>query len=200
MPSYIKQFTEALSPAYCQQLIDRFEQDSRVQVDPQPEYSTRSYLNISQQFDWLREVQKVTRFADPLLAEFFRLPEPYRSAEPKEWLNDGFVIARYRPGDICALHDDYQSPVPPSNGLRLATMIFFLNDVSEGGELHFPVQAVKVKPKQGEAVVFPAQLTHPHEVLSPKTTRYVLQTWVIDPQLVVLERDTFEQLSSLLPS
>jgi len=198
MPRYIKQFADALSAEYCQNLIDRFEADARVQVDPQPEYSTRSYLNISQQFDWLREVQKITRLADPLLAEFFRLPEGYRAAEPKEWLNDGFVIARYRPGDICALHDDYQSPVPPANGLRLATMIFFLNDVESGGELHFPAQDVKVKPRLGHAVVFPAQLTHPHEVLSPKSTRYVLQTWVIDPQLVVLEREIFEELTAQL--
>jgi hypothetical protein len=195
MPRYTRQFSQAFTAEYCEALIDRFEKDPRVQVDPQPEYSTRSYLNISQQFDWLREVQTVTRLADPLLAEFFRLPDGYRAAEPKEWLNDGFVIARYKPGDICALHDDYQSPVPPANGLRLATMIFFLNDVEEGGELHFPVQELKVKPRQGHAVVFPAQLTHPHEVLPPKTTRYVLQTWVIDPQLVVLERDIFDELT-----
>ncbi len=198
MPRYIRQFADALTPEYCQKLIDRFEQDQRVQVDPQPEYSTRYYLNISEQFDWLREVQKVTQYADPLLAEYFRLPEGYRSVETSEWLNDGFVIARYQPGDICALHDDYQSPVPPSNGLRLATMIFFLNDVEVGGELHFPVQDVKVRPRQGHAVVFPAQLTHPHEVLAPQSTRYVLQTWVVDPNLVVIERDTFEQLTSEL--
>jgi hypothetical protein len=198
MPRYIKQFANALSSEYCQSLIDRFERDERVAVDPQPEYSTRSYLNISQQFDWLREVQRITRQADPLLAEFFRLPEGYRAAEPKEWLNDGFVIARYRPGDRCALHDDYQSPVPPANGLRLATMIFFLNDVKSGGELHFPAQDVKVKPQLGHAVVFPAQLTHPHEVLPPDSTRYVIQTWVIDPQLVVLEREIFEELTAQL--
>lgn len=195
MPRYIKKFSSALSPEYCQQLIDRFEQDSAVQVDPQPEYSTRSYLNISEQRSWMRELQKITQLADPLVAEFFRLPEPYREAEQKEWLNDGFVIARYRPGDICALHDDGQNPIPPANGLRLATLIFFLNDVPEGGELHFPAQDIKVKPRRGEAVMFPAMLTHPHEVLSPKTLRYVLQTWVIDPNLVVLGRDVFEQLT-----
>ncbi len=189
MPKYVKMFEGVLTPELCTELIRRFEADPRVKADPQPDYSTRSYLNLSEIWDWRRQVQGVTQIADPLIADFFRLPARYRAAEQKDWANDGWVLARYRTGDACIFHDDAQSPIPPANGLRLATLIFFLNDVPEGGELYFPLQELKVKPKEGRAVIFPAQVTHPHEVLATGSLRYVLQTWVIDPDLVVVHRE-----------
>lgn len=189
MPRYIKQHEAIVPPEFCEALIRKFNDDPNVRADPQPEYSTRRYLNISESKHWIREMTQATQYADPLIAEYFQLPEPYAAAAVQEWLNDGFVLAKYAPGDACAFHDDAQSPIPPANGLRYLTVIFFLNDVDEGGELHFPMQGVKVKPKRGSVVVFPAQLTHPHEVLVTKRDRYVLQTWVIDPQLIVTHRD-----------
>lgn len=193
MGRYVKKFENVLTPEICRTLIERFEADPRVQADPQPDYSTRSYLNLSEAWDWRRQVQAITQIADPLIASFFQLPERYRAAEQKDWANDGWILARYRPGDACIFHDDAQNPIPPANGLRLATLIFFLNDVKEGGELYFPLQDLKIPPRQGHAVIFPAQVTHPHEVLAPAETRYVLQTWVIDPDLVVMHRDALEE-------
>lgn len=192
MARYVKRFENVLSPSLCEELIDRFERDPRVQADPQPDYSTRSYLNLSEAWDWRRQVQALTQIADPMIADFFRLPERYRAAEQKDWANDGWILARYRPGDACIFHDDAQNPIPPANGLRLATLIFFLNDVMEGGELFFPVQDLKISPRRGHAVIFPAQVTHPHEVLATKTSRYVVQTWITDPNLVVVHRDEAE--------
>lgn len=189
MPRYIKQYDSIVPVEFCESLIRRFDSDSNVRADPQPEYSTRRYLNISQSVGWIRELTQATQYADPLIAEYFRLPEPFASSSIQEWLNDGFVLAKYAPGDACGFHDDAQSPIPPANGLRYLTVIFFLNDVADGGELHFPVQDVKIKPKRGSVVVFPAQLTHPHEVLETRQDRYVLQTWVIDPNLIVTMRD-----------
>ncbi|MBC7659358.1 MAG: 2OG-Fe(II) oxygenase [Chitinophagaceae bacterium] len=189
MPQYIKQIPNAIPPAFCAALIAKFDNDKAVQVDPQPEYSKRLYLNISQHMSWIKEVTKATQLADPYIADFFRLPEPYTAKGIAEWINDGFIVAKYAEGDVCGFHDDGQSPDEPSNGLRYLTVIFFLNDVKEGGELHFPVQGIKIKPTQGTMVLFPAQLTHPHEVLAVKDNRYVLQTWVTDVNLKVVSRD-----------
>ena len=189
MPRYIKIIDQVVSPERCAQLLERFQKDPAVQPDPQPEYSTRTYLNLSENRGWMREVQQVTQIADPLIADYFALPETYQHLSQREWLNDGWIMAHYRPGDSCAFHDDAQNPIPPANGLRLATMIFFLNDVAAGGELYFPCQNLKVKPVRGRVVIFPAQLTHPHEVLATETDRFVLQTWVIDPDLIVIHRE-----------
>ncbi len=189
MPRYIKQIPHAIPVEFCQMLMQKFDQDPSVKADPQPEYSSRRYINISEQRSWIKEVAKATQIADPHIGDYFHLPEPYTPASINEWINDGYIVAKYVKGDACGFHDDAQSPVEPANGLRYLTVIFFLNDVEEGGELHFPVQGVKIKPQQGLMVLFPAQLTHPHEVLPTGSNRYVLQTWVTDVNLMVVKRD-----------
>lgn len=189
MPRYIKVLPNAIPVSFCEALIQKFDQDAAQKADPQPEYSTRRFINISQQMSWIKEVAKATQLADPFVQDYFRLPEPYTPASIGEWINDGFIVAKYSKGDACGFHDDAQTPVPGENGLRYLTIIFFLNDVPEGGELHFPVQEVKIKPKRGTVVLFPAQLTHPHEVLPTQSDRYVLQTWVTDVNLMVVSRE-----------
>lgn len=189
MPRYIKVIPDAIPEEFCEALIRKFDQDAAQKDDPQPEYSTRRYINISREMSWMKEVAKATQIADPYIETYFRLPEPYTPASIAEWINDGFIVAKYAPGDVCGFHDDAQTAVAGENGLRYLTVIFFLNDVPEGGELHFPVQGVKIKPVKGTVVLFPAQLTHPHEVLATKSDRYVLQTWVTDVNLMVVARD-----------
>lgn len=185
MPQYIKLIPNAVPAEFCQNLMAKFDKDPHVEDDPQPEYSTRRYLNISAQMSWIKEMTKATQYADPNIADYFRLPEPFTESSIQEWINDGFIVAKYQVGDRCGFHDDHQTPIEPANGLRYLTVIIFLNDVPEGGELHFPVQGVKVKPVQGTMVIFPAQITHPHEVLATLSERYVLQTWVTDVKLRV---------------
>ena len=105
-----------------------------------------------------------------------------------EWGDDGFVMACYDVGHKCVLHVDGQSFVEGQNQLRIATFLFYLNTVDKGGETHFPLQKVKVKPEKGKAILFPPMHTHPHEVLRTSSPRYILQTWITDPSLMVVSR------------
>lgn len=52
---------------------------------------------------------------------------------------------------------------------RSNTIILFLNDLEEGGELVFDVdgESVKLKPKAGSAVCFPSSWILPYKILSP---------------------------------
>ena len=105
-------------------------------------------------------------------------------------------ILRYQAGQYYHAHPDYFSPNDHNNldrgGQRIASLITWLNDVPEGGETWFPLQDLKVKPKRGMAVVFPVGFTHPHEVLATKSRRYILQTWITDPDLLVFHRDEMD--------
>ena len=78
------------------------------------------------------------------------------------------------------LHID--SVIDPIKGskVRTASIIIALNSDYEGGEFNFPLQNYKVKLKQGDAIIFPATYTHPHEVSSPQngTLRYTINTWM----------------------
>jgi hypothetical protein len=184
----IKTWDDGFSADVCAEIIARFERDKRVKPDPQPDYSTRKFLNASLCADWADTNAYVLKRVNALTAEYFRQKGPLKDATHKEWSHDGFVVSRYDVGDACIMHVDGQNPVPPNNGLRLATLLFYLNDVADGGETWFPLQDLKIQPRRGLAVMFPVGYTHPHQVLKAQSARYILQTWITDPSLMVVSR------------
>lgn len=189
MPQHIKIYENVLPAPLCSRLIAKFDSDGRVQPDPQPSYSTRDYLNISQCVDWLGINAELCRYVNQTTAAYFARPDELAHGAYHEWSDDGYVVSRYNVGDTCILHIDGQSAVVPNNGLRLATLLFYLNDVESGGETSFPMQGIKVQPRRGRAIMFPIGFTHPHEVLPATSQRYIMQTWITDPNFVVQLRD-----------
>lgn len=183
----IQTFDNALSPKLCQDLISSFEQDERVAQDQQLDYTTRQYLFLSDKPEWQNLCMSLSQIANDIVYQYFDRPDHMAETRPADWMDDGFVMACYKPGDTIALHTDGQCPNPPQNGLRLATLLFFLNDVAVGGELNFPLQKEAFAPKAGRAVIFPPDHMHPHEVLAPETDRYIVQTWITDPILQINE-------------
>ena len=54
----------------------------------------------------------------------------------------------------------------------------YLNDVEEGGETIFPYQKLKVKPKKGKTILWPAYWTHAHLGNVAKTEeKYITTGW-----------------------
>ncbi len=184
----VRQWDTGFSAELCAQIIERFDKDKRVKPDPQPDYSTRKYLNVSQCADWMMMNARICQRANDLTGEYFAQAGPLATETHQEWSDDGYVVSRYDVGDACILHVDGQCAVEPHNGLRLATLLVYLNDVDGGGETWFPVQDLKVRPKRGRVVMFPVGFTHPHEVLPATSTRYILQTWITDPEMLVVTR------------
>lgn len=62
---------------------------------------------------------------------------------------------------------------------RTLSVIAYLNDDYEGGELEFPHHGVKIKPQAGMLVVFPSNFAYSH-IAHPVTsgTKYAIVTWL----------------------
>ena len=61
---------------------------------------------------------------------------------------------------------------------RLLTWALYLNDVEEGGETEFLYQHVRVKPKQGTLIIWPAAFTHTHRGNPPLSNeKYIVTGW-----------------------
>jgi len=61
---------------------------------------------------------------------------------------------------------------------RLLTWMLYLNDVEEGGETEFLYQHLRVKPKQGTLVIWPAAFTHTHRGNPPLSNeKYIITGW-----------------------
>ncbi|WP_394131042.1 2OG-Fe(II) oxygenase [Shewanella maritima] len=75
-----------------------------------------------------------------------------------------------------------QFPQAPHNEAlhRVVLFMFYLNDVSEGGETEFYYQQRKVQPKKGTMVIAPAGFTHSHRGNIPKShDKYIATSWIM---------------------
>jgi hypothetical protein len=64
------------------------------------------------------------------------------------------------------------------NCQRLLTWMVYLNDVEEGGETEFLYQHLRIKPKQGTLVIWPAAFTHTHRGNPPLSNeKYIVTGW-----------------------
>lgn len=61
---------------------------------------------------------------------------------------------------------------------RYLVYMTFLNDVTDKGETEFLYQKLKVKPKKGLTLIWPADWTHTHRgVVSETETKYIVTGW-----------------------
>eukprot|EP01113_Clastostelium_recurvatum_P005261 TRINITY_DN12349_c0_g1_i2.p1 TRINITY_DN12349_c0_g1~~TRINITY_DN12349_c0_g1_i2.p1 ORF type:complete len:222 (-),score=40.77 TRINITY_DN12349_c0_g1_i2:54-719(-) len=70
-------------------------------------------------------------------------------------------VLRYREGEETSAHHDYFNPETPNGamkiglyGQRSATLIMYLNEVTEGGATSFPAINVSIQPRPGDAILF----------------------------------------------
>lgn len=63
---------------------------------------------------------------------------------------------------------------------RSLLVLFYLNDIEDGGETEFFYQQAKVKPKAGSVILAPCDFTHTHRGLAPRSSdKYVIASWVM---------------------
>jgi hypothetical protein len=68
-------------------------------------------------------------------------------------------ISKYHTGAFMGPHaDSDENSLSPT-----ISVVFYLNDDYEGGEINFPNQGITIKPKAGDIVVFPSRLPFLHE-------------------------------------
>ena len=89
-----------------------------------------------------------------------------------------FNIQRYDPGD--AYNPTHIEEGGPRKGKIQRKLAFttYLNDINEGGETEFILQGIKVKPKKGLTIIWPAGWTHPHHgIPALNEVKYIATGW-----------------------
>tara|TARA_Y100001938_G_scaffold55874_1_gene77963 strand:+ start:281 stop:931 length:651 start_codon:yes stop_codon:yes gene_type:complete len=119
--------------------------------------------------------ERVINNNDTLFMNYDNIPKE----EYSNWI--GPVMHKYNPPDegYHVWHQDWGTQKDNLCSRMLVGMVY-LNDVGLGGETEFYNQKVKIKPKQGTLVVWPAYFTHLHRGLPPiSNTKYIINTWAI---------------------
>lgn len=62
---------------------------------------------------------------------------------------------------------------------RVVTWMFYLNDITEGGETEFLYLNKRINAKEGRLVIWPASYTHTHRGNPPlNTNKYIITSWL----------------------
>lgn len=102
----------------------------------------------------------------PIIEEFFQV----------RVVPTGETIVKWLPGQYQDPHADKELHQGPDAGTPNdfpcydISSLFYLNDDYEGGELYFPLQDVKFKPKRGAAYFFPGDKNYIHGVTEVKNS------------------------------
>jgi len=101
--------------------------------------------------------------------EMFRIDQEIKNTEP-------YGLLRYSSGEHYGFHYD-----GGTGSKRSISVLIYLNDNYEGGEIEFPNFKLKIKPKAGTLILFPSNYAYGH-IAHPVTsgTKYVIVTWLHD--------------------
>lgn len=76
-----------------------------------------------------------------------------------------------------------------NSAARSLVWMIYLNDVQSGGDTEFLYQQMKVQPKKGTLVIWPAGITHPHRGNPPYSNdKWVITGWFEVPMYQVYEQ------------
>jgi hypothetical protein len=91
---------------------------------------------------------------------------------------ENISIQHYKPGQ--GYHGWHTERVGANNYTALRHLVFmtYLNDVNDGGETHFYHQELKVQPRKGLTLIWPADWTYTHRgIASPTEDKYIVTGW-----------------------
>ena len=103
---------------------------------------------------------------------------PWSCAFGSFGINDSINVQHYAPKQgYHAWHTERFNHEYPNVSRHLVFMTY-LNDVTENGETEFFHQKIKISPKKGLTVIWPADWTHTHRGISaPQETKYIVTGW-----------------------
>jgi len=88
-------------------------------------------------------------------------------------------VQKYKPnGGYFPWHCERSSAGPEVVSSRHLAFLTYLNDVTDAGETEFMLQNLKVQPRKGLTLIWPADWTHTHRgVASPTQEKYLITGW-----------------------
>ena len=182
LPHYVRVYDNHLEPDLCRRMLDSFEALARFQVVNGRgirrglEDSAWTELNVSRLADQAF-VQDFRRRIDAAFDRYNRdigLTIPLPPA-PK---HSDLVLKKYQPQTNEGFQLHFDSIYSVAN--RYLVLLWYLNDVVEGGETRFPQLGLSVQPAAGRLLMFPPYWMYQHEGAAPRSgDKFILSTYLL---------------------
>ena len=179
---YIRVYDDGLDLPLCEQMIQSFAGLARFQVRNGRgvrtglEESAWTELNVSRLSD--QAFQSMFRVKIDAALERYNRDIGLTIPIPNSRSLADLVMKRYSPtGD-----ERFQVHFDSVNQFahRYLVLLWYLNDVAEGGETRFPQLDVAVAPRAGRLLMFPPSWQYQHEGVPPRSgDKYILSTYLL---------------------
>jgi predicted 2-oxoglutarate/Fe(II)-dependent dioxygenase YbiX len=114
-------------------------------------------------------INEINLIADKALEEYF---SEYTFARANLKGRERPNILKYVKGGFLPPHQDH------GVSTRALSVLIYLNDDYEGGEISFPISNITIKPKAGSVVLFPSNFLYVHTISDIVSgTRYSIPAW-----------------------
>ena len=178
----VQVFDNALTPEFCAQMVQSFNQMNQFHIPNGRghkrglEGSAWTELNISPLADAGFKGFFMKQIDDYLghYNERLKLPLPV----PNRPRIEDIRIKRYRVGGEEKFEPHFDSMDDKAN--RFLVFLWYLNDVTEGGETEFLNLGIKVAPRTGRLLMFPPYWMFQHAGLPPLSNdKYIVSTYLL---------------------
>lgn len=87
-------------------------------------------------------------------------------------------LQKYEPGQAFGSYHAERTSKDSHDAVRHLVFMTYLNDVVDGGETEFYHQEIKIKPRKGLTLIWPADWTYTHRgITSPTEIKYIATGW-----------------------
>jgi len=179
---YIRIYDDNLEPALCRQMIEsfaglaRFQRPSGRGIRAGLEESAWTELNVTSLSD--ADFTLMFRMRIDAALERYNRDIGLTIAVPNSATTSDLVMKRYRPGTGERFQVHFDAIHHVAN--RYLVVLWYLNDVAEGGETRFPQLDVAVAPRAGRLLMFPPYWMYQHEGAPPRSgDKYILSTYLL---------------------
>jgi hypothetical protein len=179
---YVRVYDADLPPALCERMVQSFQGLQRFHnpngrgIRAGLEGSAWTEVNVTK----LSDASFITFFRTRIDAalERYNADVGLRIPVPATAKTSDLVLKRYRPGAGEAFQLHFDSIGELAN--RYLVLLWYLNDVTEGGETAFPQLDVAVAPRAGRLLVFPPYWMYQHEGRPPISgDKFIVSTYLL---------------------
>ena len=180
LEEFVRVYDDFIPKELCDSLVSRFEQQKQKQILNGK--TVRNHLPNSQWHELDIGKLLTKEESDYLINRMFAYKKKYdqdcklEPELPMPGQIDQLIMKRYDPNgeDNFELHFDSLGPV----STRYLVILWYLNDVEEGGETCFPRLDIAIKPKAGRLLIFPPYWLFMHEAKPPiSDAKYIASTY-----------------------
>lgn len=188
LKNFVGIFDNAVTPEYCKKAIDFFaktkkagfalDRQTREGVPKTKKDDTSVFLNDSSILDIQASQELCMEFNSALWECYGKYADNYQILKTAgEHTNYQIKMQKTEVGQ--GYHTWHFESDQRQTAQRLLVYSLYLNDVEEGGETEFLYMPMRVKPKEGTMLIWPAGFTHTHRGNPPiSNAKYIITGWI----------------------